>query len=130
MTEASLPPAEASATEDFFRDLGLRGFEPSLVRARGTVRVTVTEVSRPESWLVSVNRGAVSVSHGDSPADCEVRGPTQLLDAIVSGTTNALAAYLRGELTLDGDLELIALFQRLLPAPLRADQRHTGPSVG
>ena len=125
-----MPHASTGATEDFFRDLSLRGFEPSLVRAKGTVRVTVTEVSRPASWLVTVNRGAVSVSQGDSPADCEVRGPTTLLDAIVSGTTNALAAYLRGELILDGDLELIALFQRLLPSPPRLDQRHTGPSDG
>jgi ubiquinone biosynthesis protein UbiJ len=130
VTEAFVPETTTGATEGFFRDLGLRGFAPSLVRAKGTVRITVTETSHPASWLVTVDRGVVSVSQGDAPQDCEIRGPALLLDAIVRGTTNALAAYLRGELTLEGDLELIALFQRLLPSRVGPDQRAEGRPDG
>ena len=33
------------------------------------------------------------------------------------GEVNALAAFLRGELSVEGDSEFLVLFQRVLPAP-------------
>jgi len=40
---------------------------------------------------------------------------------------NATAAVLRGALTIDGDMELIVLLQRLFPSPLaRRPRRRNG----
>jgi hypothetical protein len=116
------------ATEAFLRDLGRRGVEPSLRRATGTVRVTVDDTSQAESWLVTIDRGRVSVSRGRAPAECEIRASRALLDAIVNGTKNMLAAHLRGELAVAGNRELVVLFQRLLPPPVGHGQRPEGPT--
>jgi hypothetical protein len=40
-----------------------------------------------------------------------------LFDGVVTGQTNAMAALLRGEVTFDGDPELMLLFQRIFPGP-------------
>jgi hypothetical protein len=39
------------------------------------------------------------------------------------GDVNALAAYLRGELALEGDPELLVLIQRVLPGPATTRRR-------
>jgi predicted lipid carrier protein YhbT len=122
------PPA--GVTEAFLRDLNLLGFEPSLAKTRGSVRVTVADASQPRSWLVRVDRGRVSVSQDDAPAECAVRGTGTLLDAILGGETNPVAAYLRGELDVEGNLELVVLFQRLLPSPTGRGQPPGGPIDG
>jgi hypothetical protein len=46
-----------------------------------------------------------------------VRADKALFDAMAVGEVNALAAYLRGELALEGDPELLVLVQRVFPGP-------------
>jgi predicted lipid carrier protein YhbT len=105
------------STPAFFDELGRRGHEPLLEKANGTVRFDLVGDSRTERWLVTLDRGDVFVSRKNVAADCVVRAERTLFDAIVSGKVNAMAAYLRGELTLEGDPELLVLFQRVLPGP-------------
>ena len=106
----------ADATADFFAELGTRGHEPLLRRATGTFRFEVTG-ERPERWFVDVKKGDVVVSHSRAKADCTVRADRQVFDAIMSGRANALAATLRGTAAIDGDVSLLATFQRLFPGP-------------
>ena len=44
-----------------------------------------------------------------------MRADRKVFDAIVSGEMNALAATLRGAVVIEGDLGLLARFQRLFP---------------
>jgi putative sterol carrier protein len=111
------------STPAFFHELGRRGHEPLLEKANGTVRFDLVGDSRTERWLVTLDGGDVFVSRKNVAADCVVRAERTLFDAIVSGEVNAMAAYLRGELTLEGDPELLLLFQRVLPGP--ATRRHS-----
>ena len=106
----------ADAVADFFAELGTRAHEPLLTRATGTFRFEVTG-KRPERWFVEVKKGDLAVSHRNAKADCTVRADRQVFDAIMSGRANALAAMLRGAITVDGDVVLLATFQRLLPGP-------------
>ena len=106
----------ADAIADFFAALGTRGHEPLLRRATGTFRFEVTG-ERPGHWFVEVARGDVSVSRRNAPADCVMRADRKVFDAIVSGRANAFAATLRGAAAIDGDISLLATFQRLLPGP-------------
>ena len=108
--------AMADAIAAFFDELATRAHEPLLRRATGTFRFEVTG-KRPETWFIAVKKGDVTVSHSDAQADCTVRGDRKILETIMSGRANALAATLRGAVVIEGDVGLLATFQRLLPGP-------------
>ena len=114
----------ADATRTFFAELGRRGHEPLLQKVTGTFRFEVTG-GRAEHWFVDVKKGDVTVSRRNDKADCSVRADRKVFDAIASGETNALAATLRGAVVIDGDIGLLAGFQRLFPGPpaVRSDAK-------
>jgi putative sterol carrier protein len=60
---------------------------------------------------------------GDSRtrADCTIRATKQVFDGVAGGEVNATAAVLRGALVVEGDPELLTLFQRLFPGPPKRD---------
>lgn len=114
----------AGPTDEFFEELRRRGHEPLLAATTGTIRFDLGHATNGgESRSVSIGRGDVRVSdEGDdgAAADCVVRTDRALFDAIASGRANAMAAMLRGALSVDGDVELLVLFQRLFPGPPHA----------
>ena len=116
--EAQRPASDSTA--EFFRALGRRGHEPLVERASGTVRFDLVEGKRTDHWLVTLDRGDVSVSRKNVPADCVIRTRRALFDEIARGDVNGTTAYLRGELTAEGDAEFLVLIQRLIPAPAKA----------
>jgi putative sterol carrier protein len=106
-------------TAELFESLRRRGHEPLLQRATGTMRF-VLENGRTNAtnWTVVVDKGDLTVSHAvRKKADCTVRASKQLFDRIARGEVNAMAAMLRGAVTVEGDPELLLMFQRLLPGP-------------
>jgi putative sterol carrier protein len=107
------------ATTKFFDDLQTRGHEPLLEKATGTVRFDLRNGKRTTRWLVTIDKGNVAVSHRNAKADCVVRADKQLFDGIADGTQNSFAALLRGDLRIEGDAEVLVLFQRLFPGPSR-----------
>ena len=109
-----MPATDATAM--FFAELGRRGHEPLLQKVTGTFRFEVTG-ERAEHWLVDVKQGDVTVSRRNVKADAVVRADRKVFDAISSGEMNALAATLRGAAVIQGDLGLLAGFQRLFPGP-------------
>jgi putative sterol carrier protein len=100
---------------EFLDDLGRRGHEPLVARVDATVRFEITDGERTEHRLVTIRHGEIRVSTDDEPADCLVRGDRATFNAVVSGRSSAMAALLRGALTVDGDPELLVLIQRLFP---------------
>jgi putative sterol carrier protein len=115
------------ATTDFFQDLGGRGQEPLLQRATGTVRVDLSNGKRTEHWLVTIEKGNVTVSKKNARADCVARADKTTFDGIVRGEVNATAALLRGRMDFEGDPWLLVLFQRLFPGPPGATGRPPAP---
>jgi putative sterol carrier protein len=118
------------STAEFFHELGRRGREPLLEKARGAIRFDLVDGTRMDRWLVTLDRGDVSVSRKNLVADCVVCADRALFDAMVTGDVNGMAAYLRGELTLEGDPELLVLFQRILPAPASRRARRSTKGRG
>jgi putative sterol carrier protein len=108
------------ATAQFFDALVERGHEPLLEKATGTVRFDLKDGSKTDRWLVTVVKGDFTVSRQNLRADCVVTADKSLFDGIVSGKTNAMAALLRGAMGVEGDVQLLVLFQRLLPGPSRS----------
>jgi putative sterol carrier protein len=107
----------ADATTRFFDALARRGHEPMLEKVRATVRFDLADDGRTERWLVSVDKGDVSVSRRNARADCVIRTDKELFQRLARGEVNAMAALLRGAIAVEGDPQLIVLFQRLLPSP-------------
>jgi putative sterol carrier protein len=111
------------ATTEFFEKLHARGHEPLLERATGTLRIELSNGKRRLRWLVRIKKGDVTVSHGNTRADCVVRVDAGVFDQIVTGNENASAALLRGLLSVEGDPQLLVLFQRLFPGPPNGRKR-------
>ena len=104
----------SDTTAAFFEELAQRGYVPAAETMRGSVRFDLRNGKRTERWLVSVDRGAVTVSRRNAAADAVVRTDKALFEGLVRGEVNAMAAMLRGALTIEGDGGLLLLFQRLL----------------
>jgi putative sterol carrier protein len=118
------------ATAEFFRDLEARGHEPLLEKATGTVRFDLTNGKRTSRWFVTIKKGDIAVSKQNARADCVARAERTLFDGLVTGEVNALAALLRGRMGVEGDPELLVLFQRLFPGPPDATGRPPAPATG
>jgi hypothetical protein len=118
----------ADQVGEFFEQLGTYGHQPLLAKADGTARFDVLDGKRTERWFLTLDNGHVTVSRKNAAADMVVEAPRALLERILQGKANALAAVLRGEMTIQGSTELIVLFQRLLPRP--SDAKTRGVAAG
>jgi predicted lipid carrier protein YhbT len=116
----------SDATEQFFQELGQRGYEPLVAKFSGRVRFDVVDGRRTDRWLVAIDKGDVAVSREGGDGDCAIRADKALFDRLANGEENAMAAVLRGALVCTGDVELLLAIQRVFPGPPRARV----PSVG
>jgi len=116
------------ATAKFFGDLGSSGRQPLLAKATGSLRFELSEGKAVERWRVDVRKGDVAVSHKAGGADCVLRTSKSLFDKLASGRENAMAAVLRGALIVEGNIDLLLAFQRILPSPPRRGAAHRSTS--
>jgi putative sterol carrier protein len=107
----------ADTTAVFFDVLARRGHEPMLEKVRATLRFDLANGGRTERWFVSVDKGDIAVSRRNARADCVIRMDQALFQRLANGEVNAMAALLRGAIAVEGDPQLIVMFQRLLPSP-------------
>jgi putative sterol carrier protein len=120
----------AEATTEFFEDLEQRGFEPLLEKATGRIAVELVNGKKTSRWLVAIDKGKVDVSHKRGTTDCTVRSTEELFDELVRGEANAMAAVLRGAITVEGDPELLMLFQRVFAGPPKPAPSRRRSSAG
>ena len=118
MAERKRKPASDSIAE-FFAELGRRGHEPLLEKARGSARFDVTDGRRTERWLVTIDKGDLRVSRRNATADCILRVDRPTLERATAGKLNMMAAVLRGEVIVGGDPRLLVLLRRLFVKPSR-----------
>ena len=104
-------------TTRFFDELAARGHERFLEKAHGTMRFELRRNGRTDRWLLTVDDGDLAVSRKGGPATCIVRTEKSVFDGMAVGEVNAAAAVIRGDVEIEGDSELLVMFQRLLPSP-------------
>ncbi|GGS04660.1 hypothetical protein GCM10010169_56770 [Micromonospora fulviviridis] len=104
-------------TTKFFEDLDRRGFEPLLAKTSGTLRFDLHEGPQTTHWLLEIDRGNLRVRQEDQEADTVVGTEPRLFGELVSGEENAIAALLRGDMTVSGDLRLVLQLERIFPGP-------------
>jgi putative sterol carrier protein len=122
-SEAAPRPGGAATdtTAALFEGLARRGREPLLEKVTGVLRFDLAHDGETDHWLLTIKKGALAVSHENARADSVFRAEKAVFDGIASGRINAMAAYLRGVLAIEGDPQLLILFQRLLPGPPSTD---------
>jgi putative sterol carrier protein len=113
----------ADPTAAFFAELASRSEEPLLRKASGATRFDIVDGRRVRRWLVTVDKGKISVSAKAGGAACVVRADKAVFDKIAAGKLNAVAAVLRGDLAVEGDWRLLVRIQRLFPNPPRSRRR-------
>jgi putative sterol carrier protein len=102
----------AQTTAEFFDALAARGHDPLLGKVTGTIRFDVKDNGRTQRWRVSITKGEIDVSRSTGPADSVVTIDRETLAGVATGKLNPFAATLRGTITVEGDTELMVLFQR------------------
>ena len=105
------------ATPRFFEEMDRRGYEPLLAKTAGTMRFDLHEGAHTTHWLLEIDRGKLRVRQQDQEADTVVGTDPRFFDELVSGQENAIAALLRGDMTVTGDLRLVLQVERLFPGP-------------
>jgi putative sterol carrier protein len=113
----------ASTTADFFEDLGRQDHVPALERLTGKLRVELSDGDETDRWLVTIDRGDVAVAHRGGKADCVIQTDREVFEGLATGRVNAVAAMLRGLVGVEGDMNLLVLFQRGFPGPPRPKTR-------
>jgi putative sterol carrier protein len=103
----------ADVTRQFFEGLAAKGHEPLLESFTGTLRFDLRDGERTEHWYVVLTRGDIVVAHDDGDAEAVMGTDLATFDAILSGEMNAMAALLRGVVTMHGRSILLLAFQRL-----------------
>ena len=103
-------------TARFFEALAERGDEPLLRKATGSARFEIVDGRRTLRWLLTVDKGRLSVSRATTGTPgCVLRVDKSLFDRIAAGKDNAVAAVLRGDLAVEGDWRFLVWLQRLFP---------------
>ena len=79
----------------------------------GTLRCDLEDGERTEHWYVTIKKGDVTVSHKRADADCVVSTDLATFEAILKGEMNAMAAVLRGLVSVEGRVRLVVALQAL-----------------
>lgn len=106
-----------ATTMELVEGLGQQGHVPSLERLTGKLRLELTDGDDTERLVVTVDRGDVAVSHRGGKVDCVIRTDKKTFEGMATGRVNTMAAVLRGLVGVEGDLNMLVLFQRGFPGP-------------
>ncbi|MEH1101805.1 SCP2 sterol-binding domain-containing protein [Micromonospora sp. CPCC 205561] len=116
----------ADATTRFFEGLDRRGYDPLLAKSSGTLRLDLHEGAQTTHWLLRIDQGRLQVSQEDQEADTVVGTSPGLFEDLAAGREHGVAALLRGDMTVTGDLRLVVQLERLFPShpDARGPRRH------
>jgi putative sterol carrier protein len=109
--------AVTDMVEEHLRGLAERGYEPLLAKTSGTLVVDLLGGAQPDRWTMTVDKGMVSLARGGTDADATITVDRSLFEQMLQGHVNAMAAVLRGAVTISGDLQLLLSIQRIFPGP-------------
>lgn len=107
----------SDATREFFEELGRRGHERLLKKTAGTIRFDLAHDHGVDQWLVVIRNGAISVSKEESDADAVIRTDRAFFDRMARGEAKPLPAWLRNDITSEGQFRFIVLLERLFAPP-------------
>lgn len=105
------------ATERFFEALPARASTVLRQPVSGTLQINLIGDGRTEHWYVELRTGVVRVSRQRRQTDAVWQSSATLFDQLVTGEAQSIAAMLRNETTLSGNVLLFLAFRRFFPDP-------------
>jgi hypothetical protein len=88
----------------------------------GTLRLDLHDEGCTEHWYLTLHDQCLDVTRSADDADLVVRADREVFDRLATGRTHVVAALMRNELTVRGDLRLLLALRRIFPGP--PDARH------
>jgi putative sterol carrier protein len=107
----------SDATSTFFGELSQHGCERLLKKTIGTIRFDLGHDHEIDHWHLTISKGDVQVSREKRDADTVIHTDTAFFDRMVRGEARPLSAWLRNDITAEGDFRYIVLLERLFPPP-------------
>jgi hypothetical protein len=72
----------ANKIKDFFQELEEKGHQPLSAKVKGAVRFDLVDGDGvTEHWLVAVDHGDFTITHGEGSADCTIRTDRTLFES-------------------------------------------------
>jgi len=105
----------SDTTEEFFDELGRRGYERLLKKTTGTIRFDLAHDHGVDHWFVSISKGEVRVSKEERDADTLIRTDHEFFRRMALGEVRPLPAWLRNDITSEGEFRFVVLLERLFP---------------
>jgi putative sterol carrier protein len=116
-------------TEEFFSEISRHGSERLAAKTNGTIRFDLTDDHGVAHWLIAIDRGNIEVRRDERDADVVLRTTTAIFDRMVQGEVKPLSAWLRNDITSEGEFRFIILLERLFATPRGARHPRTVPRV-
>ncbi|SCL29007.1 SCP-2 sterol transfer family protein [Micromonospora rhizosphaerae] len=111
-----------------FDGLARRAPERLLPKTRGTIRFELEGDDGVDVWHLTIADARVSVSREAREADTVIRTDLAFFARMARGEAKPLPAWLRNDITTEGQFRFIVLLERLFAAPPGA--RHPRLSAG
>ncbi|MDG4764302.1 SCP2 sterol-binding domain-containing protein [Solwaraspora sp. WMMD406] len=108
---------QSQVTQEFFDRITRKESIFLLRQISGTVRFDLAHDERVDYWFVALDKGAATVTREQRDADCVLRTDRVIFEAMARGEINPMAAMLRGQIMVLGDLRLLILLERMMPGP-------------
>ncbi|MEV1332241.1 SCP2 sterol-binding domain-containing protein [Micromonospora costi] len=106
--------------ERFFDDLGRHGLGRLEKRTSGTIRFDLVGDHGVDHWLVTITDSEIRVSRENRDADAVVRTDHAFFRRLARGEATPLSAWLRNDITTEGEFRCMILLTRLFPPPVGA----------
>ncbi|MGK5444915.1 SCP2 sterol-binding domain-containing protein [Micromonospora sp. URMC 105] len=94
----------------------------------GTLRLDLHDGGRTEHWYLTLHDQCLDVARSADEADLVVRADREVFDRLAAGRTHVVAALMRNDLTVQGDIRLLLALRRIFPGP--PDARHPRDVAG
>jgi putative sterol carrier protein len=109
--------AMSEATEEFFYELHHHGHGRLLKKTNATIRFDLVHGQEVDHWLVAITNGAAQVSREERAADTVIHTDEAFFERMARGEAKPVPAWLRNDITSEGEFRFIVLLERLFPPP-------------
>ncbi|WP_422733287.1 SCP2 sterol-binding domain-containing protein [Micromonospora sp. WMMD558] len=107
----------SEATETFFAGLVRHGHERLTRKTCGSIRFDLIHPDGTDHWLVTIDRGTVRVTREARTADTVIHADESLFERMARGEVKPLSAWLRNDITTEGQFRYVVLLERLFAPP-------------
>ncbi|MFC3502616.1 SCP2 sterol-binding domain-containing protein [Micromonospora krabiensis] len=107
----------SDTTTTFFDELGRNGHQRLLPRTSGTIRFDLAHEGGTDHWLVTIENGDIRVSRDRGEADAVICTNRAFFERMARGEAKPLSAWLRNDITSEGQFRYVIMLERLFPPP-------------